>query len=154
MSLNVCAVYRLICISSGDCYVGASRDVGKRWQVHRAKLRHNNSECTLLQKAWNLYGEHSIVLEVLQVSSPQMLVLDEQRWIDDLKPVLNTAKIAGIATNTGKRFSPQHRAKISTSRKLSWTPERRAALSAKWTPARREQQSKRTKAYNTARWSS
>jgi group I intron endonuclease len=154
MSLNMCGVYRLVCVVSGDCYVGASRNIGKRWQVHRAKLRHGNSECSLLQKAWDAHGEGSIILEVLQVSTLLALIADEQRWMDELKPSLNTAKVAGIATNSGRRFTEQHRAKISAARKRSWTPERRTALSKSWTPERREQQSKRTRAINLARWSS
>lgn len=50
-------IYRILNKINGNCYIGSSLNVEKRYKHHLSTLRHNSSRCSILQKAFNKYGK-------------------------------------------------------------------------------------------------
>lgn len=70
---SLCGVYKITNIVNQKVYIGQSVSIQSRWKEHINSLRRGASRCTLLQRAWNKYGEESFVFEVLELCSPDML---------------------------------------------------------------------------------
>lgn len=99
---------------SGNCYIGSSVDLSKRWSQHRRELRqgiHGNSH---LQNAWAKYGEEAFVFSVLEHCEREMLLIREQEYLDEIKPHYNIGLIAGAA-GTGRKHTLKTREKMSLS---------------------------------------
>ena len=125
-------VYTITHRESGNCYVGQSCDMPRRWSEHRKMLRNNKHHSKYLQRAWAKYGENSFDFQVAETCDLDDLTEREQWWMDKLLPVFNTAPAAGStrglvpsaetranlrAINTGKKHSPEARVRISESMK-------------------------------------
>lgn len=125
-------------IPGGKWYVGSSINIASRWRQHKRALDAGNHRSKHLQNAWNKHGHEAFAFEVLEhVDCIEALIAQEQWWICALEVWnhangYNTAKIAGIGSQTGlvrsedakarmrmaqlgKKRSVAHRAQISAS---------------------------------------
>lgn len=111
-------VYSITNITNGHMYIGSTKNIGRRWRNHKAKLRHNKHGNPYLQNAWNKYGEDKFTFEVVeQVSGGKENLLEvEQKYLDNIDPKYNIAKDA-VASMRGKSFSEEHKRKISEAQK-------------------------------------
>jgi len=75
-------VYRVLCTTTGDSLVAASKDVNSLLNRHRAQLRTNAHPSRALQSAWKAHGPDAFTFEVLELLEP----LDKPDYdpIDDL----------------------------------------------------------------------
>lgn len=99
-------------------YVGSAVNFSRRWGNHKSDLRKGIHCSTALQRAWNKYGETGLKFEKLLLCEPCNLLMYEQIFLDLLKPVFNTAKIAG--NTLGVRPSPETLLKSSAAAKKAW----------------------------------
>lgn len=77
-------VYAIRNTADGMAYVGSSRNIEKRWSVHRSFLKHGRSRTTKLTTAWRAvegYGFDFIILEETSAEDAR-LVEAEQRWLE------------------------------------------------------------------------
>jgi group I intron endonuclease len=79
-------IYRIYNTITKDCYIGQSKDIAKRIQEHKNLLQRNkhtyrNGQPSLLQKAWNKYGQESFRFEIIDKCSIEELDDAEQFWI-------------------------------------------------------------------------
>lgn len=151
--LNLPGVYIIVNTVSGGIYIGSSVNVRRRWNEHRSSFRKDSNSCVILQSAWNKYGEESFVFAVLQyVDSKDDLHVEEQRYIDKLKPEYNAqpqvkrpgpriyseeSKEKIRQSHLGKTLSEEHKQKlreVMTGRQF--TPE--------WIEHLKEAQTRRT----------
>lgn len=133
-------IYIIVCLVSGNRYVGSAVNIAKRWDAHRNDLiarRHGNRH---LQRAWDKYGAESFAFHVLEeVNDSADLIGCEQIWIDELKPEYNMAPTAGSMlgflhseatklriseAKSGKSLTAEHRRKISEALQGITFPER------------------------------
>lgn len=80
-------IYKITNNVTGDCYIGKSKDMFVRMGQHKSLLKSNkhkysNGELSLLQKAWNKYGEESFSFEILDFCPVEELNEKEVYWID------------------------------------------------------------------------
>ncbi len=54
-------------------YIGKSFDLNKRINVHLNSLKRNSDRCTLLQRAWNKYGEENFDIYIISECSEDLL---------------------------------------------------------------------------------
>lgn len=139
-------VYAIRHKESGKVYVGSSYDVKNRWRTHKKRLFNKNHHSILLQRAYNLYGLDAFEFVILEIYEPNPnLLTREQHWIDFYQSAnsnsgYNICPIAGSQAGKpsymrthecnlkmslalkGKRFSKEHRKKLSESRigKIPW----------------------------------
>jgi group I intron endonuclease len=75
-------IYRIRNTKNDKCYYGSSKDVEKRWLKHKNSLLKNNHYNTILQRAWNRYGEDSFVFEIVQLCEKCELLEIEQKYLN------------------------------------------------------------------------
>lgn len=118
-------VYLIVNTISQHRYIGSSVDVRRRWNEHRSALNKGKSPCTILQRAWALYGEATFEITVLEYVEKEKLAVTEQRYIDELRPEYNAQP---IVDRPGPRiYSAEARAKISAAGKRRRLPEKQKA---------------------------
>jgi hypothetical protein len=79
----VSGVYQIINIKEGQSYIGQSKDIYTRWTQHKIQLRADSHPNKNLQASFNLHGESSFELRILEVYQPDLkpLVELEKQWI-------------------------------------------------------------------------
>lgn len=149
-------IYRYINTINGKSYVGQSLDLKHRHNEHINLLKRGVDGCTLLQKAWNKYGEENFVYEIICLCKPEELDALEIRYIELFDSYRNGYNCnEGGAGNSGFNHSEITKRKISvaskgrkfaqeTLRKMSLAQQgrnisaaHRKALSDAWTAERK-----------------
>jgi len=125
---NASGIYKIVCVVTGRFYVGSAVKLGQRRYRHFNELRRNAHHNITLQRAFNKYGEESFTFEIIELVSPEDLLIREQLWLDLLDPFgdrgFNIASEAG--SSLGLRLSLKHIEKIRQTRLsigFSPTPE-------------------------------
>lgn len=80
-------IYTIINKTNGDRYIGQSKNVTNRLWIHKSLLKNNHhvyktGELSLLQKAWNKYGENNFIFEIVEFCEADKLNEREMYWID------------------------------------------------------------------------
>jgi group I intron endonuclease len=78
-------IYGIFNLENGKVYIGSTvsnQGFNARWGAHRYSLRRNKSKSRYLQNAWNKYGESSFRFSILEECPDEVLVRQEQAWID------------------------------------------------------------------------
>ena len=93
-------IYQIVNKINDKRYIGSAVDIADRWHLHRKMLNNGNHHSIKLQRAWNKYGEHNFIFEILDTTDDKnRLLADEQYWIDTSKSATkngyNVAPIAG-----------------------------------------------------------
>lgn len=135
---KLAGVYCIRNIINGKVYIGsAATSFRHRWNCHRSDLRLGKNRSTLLQRAWNKYGESSFEFTILIICEKHECIKHEQFFInkyDSSNPNIgyNISPTAGsslgvkqseetikkISENTKKQYAnPATRANIIAARK-------------------------------------
>lgn len=114
-------IYQITNLQNGKSYVGSAVSFSKRWKEHLRQLTNGNHHSTVMQRAWNKYGEAAFQFKKLLVCAKSDLIWYEQRAIDALKPAYNICKVAGSVL--GYRHTPE--AKAAAAERASGNTHRR-----------------------------
>lgn len=153
---NNVGIYRYVNKVNGKSYVGQSTSLRHRHTEHISLLRRGEDGCTMLQRAWNKYGEENFDYEVLCFCEPCELDTMEQKYIEEFDSYLNgyncnkggsgnsgfnhsdeTKKKIGAASK-GHPVSEEQRQLISAAQKgKSLSEDHKKALSDAWTEERK-----------------
>ena len=87
-------VYEIVCIESGNKYVGHANNLAGRFRQHKFKLRGNNHHTPHLQSAWNRYGEGAFIFKSLIVCSRQDALEYEQKLLNTKEYIYNVNPVA------------------------------------------------------------
>ena len=93
-------IYVIRNLKNGKCYYGSSKDIKKRWRVHRNQLNSGKHHNTHLQRSWVNYGNDNFIFEVVEECSKELLLEREQYYLD-LKPEYNI----GLKSSGGDNLS-------------------------------------------------
>jgi group I intron endonuclease len=104
-------IYRIINTENEKCYVGSAKCFRIRWGVHRRLLLSGKHHSPHLQGSWNKHGESKFSFEILEFCHPEVLIVREQFWIDELEPDFNVCPKAG--STLGRKLSKETKKKIS-----------------------------------------
>lgn len=126
--INQSGIYQIRNLVNGKVYVGSAKKFKVRWSRHVSGLNLNKHHSKHLQSAWNKYGADNFVFEPLITCAPSMLIWYEQQFLDQMRPEYNMSPSAGNTlgvpcseakkrqiskAHTGKKLTPEHRAKIA-----------------------------------------
>ena len=76
-------IYRIVCFTTGKCYVGQTNNPRLRKTTHFSKLKNNTHYNGYLQAAYNKYGASSFYFEILETDiSKSAINSREIYWID------------------------------------------------------------------------
>jgi group I intron endonuclease len=122
-------VYAIRNVLNGEVYIGAAKDVVRRWRHHKRTLKQNTSHHPKLQQAWLTYGEGCFEFVMLELSTNYKDV--ESRYLH-LSPQYNATLNSNggrgkgwvmseseRAKHLGRVVSPETRRKISEAKKGS-----------------------------------
>lgn len=83
-------MYVITCSTTGERYVGSSRNIGDRWISHQRLLRKGTNACSGLQRWATQHGVESLALRVeCLVQDASLLLTVERSVIGRLMPELN-----------------------------------------------------------------
>jgi len=106
-------VYKIRNIINNDYYIGSCSHIKgfpSRWSNHRRLLRANKHHSIILQRAWNKYGEHEFIFEILEECEPQRCVSREQYYFNTLNPKYNILQVAG--SSFGRKLTSEQIQKL------------------------------------------
>jgi group I intron endonuclease len=90
------AIYQIKNLVNNKIYIGSTKNFLIRKQEHWHRLKSKKHENFYLQNAWNKYGEHNFVFEILEkIEDEEKLLVKEQEYIDVYSPDYNICKSAG-----------------------------------------------------------
>lgn len=112
----LCGIYKIINNINGKVYVGQSINIKTRWKEHINALKRGDSGCTLLQRAWNKYGEENFSFEILELCFEDELDDIEIKYIK-LYDAVNSGYNIESGGNKHKRLSIDTKQKLSNSAK-------------------------------------
>ena len=84
---KISGVYKITNIITGDFYIGSSKDIKLRWNIHKTPYTIKKHPNVKLYKAMSQYGRDNFTIEVIEETDN--LREREQYWIEQLKPVYN-----------------------------------------------------------------
>lgn len=117
ISMNkIVGVYKITNLINGKCYIGSSRDVTKRWSEHKRQLKNGNHHSEYLQRAYNKYGINNFEYSLLCICSVEDLLINEQKYFDEISPEYIIHKIAG--RSIGYKHTDEAKKIIKEKRKL------------------------------------
>lgn len=66
-------IYKIENKVNGKVYIGSSNSIKRRWQKHKALLRHGKHQNSHLQAAWDKYGEDNFSFSVIELLIPNII---------------------------------------------------------------------------------
>ncbi len=129
---NRSGIYKITNTINNKYYIGSAINFKRRCIQHKSKLKTKTHHSIKLQNAYNKYGDDVFIYEIIEECEKEILIKQEQYYIDTLKPYYNINKIAGSSLgrktsdetkeklrkiNIGKTLSIEHKLKISESNK-------------------------------------
>lgn len=116
-------VYGIFRRGTGECYIGSSIDIHRRWRDHRSRLRVKEHHNKKLENAWHKYGPEDFEFRILELCEEAHMIEAEERWLQAFKPHYNlsytptkpmdeVARIKMRASMKGKPRDPVICAKI------------------------------------------
>ena len=113
-----CGVYEIFNMVNGKSYIGQSTNITQRLSRHKSELRHNKHQNLHLQNAWNKYGEHSFLFNILEYCNIDELD-DIERYYINIWNLTNSQYGYNVESggNLNKTLSEKTRKKISESKK-------------------------------------
>ena len=109
-------IYKITNVKNGDCYIGQSIDIGRRWRSHLScHSREGTHYEYYLYRAFRKYGVDNFKFEVLEECPVELLTEREQWYYDKMKPSYNIIR---------PKDNPMHNKevvkKMKESAKKSW----------------------------------
>jgi hypothetical protein len=89
----IIGIYKIINTYNGNYYVGSSKNIDRRWNEHLKKLKSDNHQNTILQRAWNKYGEDNFKFEVTETCDLSILLERENLYLSK-NPKYNIVMVA------------------------------------------------------------
>jgi group I intron endonuclease len=104
-----CGVYEIRCRLTGHRYIGSSKIIKTRFELHRNELRRGNHTNRKLQHTFNKSGIDNFEFNTIIVCQKDDLLMYEQIAFDALKPEFN---IAPTVTGKGAKRTAETVARI------------------------------------------
>ena len=124
-------IYRILNRVNGNCYIGSSLNIEKRYKHHLSTLRHNSSRCSILQKAFNKYGEDNFEFQVLLCCKPEYrLYYEDVTYLQLIEEEFSQKNLEVKIRNSRQNlvFNKETIEKMSNAKKgKPWSEKRRAA---------------------------
>lgn len=141
-------IYCILNVINGKRYIGSSAKMSARLSNHKSRLRAKKHHSHRLQRAFDKYGEGAFHFAVIECCEKEDRVAREQIWLNlsrswhpdfgyNIRPIAEAndgikfsqeTKDKIRAAHLGRKFTPDHRAKLSFNAR-NRSPETRAKIS-------------------------
>lgn len=96
MNNKISAVYKITNKITGECYVGSSKDVYRRWRHHTWETTWKERPNNRLYQDMAKYGIEQFEFQLIIEAEPANLKLLEQEYIEQLHPTYNRYRAKGL----------------------------------------------------------
>lgn len=123
-------IYGIVNKINGKKYIGSAFVFTRRKNKHLSELRRGVHHSSILQNAWNKYGEDNFEFQILEeIDEKQILIEREQWWLDNSEREYNICPIAGNCE--GRKHTEESKRKIGEYNKTKrvFTEETRKKIS-------------------------
>ena len=109
--MKISGIYQIQSIINPErIYIGSAINITNIWDHHKSLLRLNKHHSIKLQNHYNKYGLSDLELIILHECNKELLIIEEQRFINEFNPWFNICKIAG--SSIGRICSDETKRKI------------------------------------------
>ncbi len=133
-------IYTIENLIDGKLYIGYAKDIPTRCRKHRERLITNKHENSHLQNAVNLYSIHNFLFDELELCEEQFLCSQEHYWCIMLDThnrengynIRPTYPHGLPAPMRGRKFTEEHKYKLSLAHKGKPKSEESKRKNAEW----------------------
>ena len=93
--MKIIGVYKITNTVTGDCYIGSSKDIKRRWTAHKCPSSWKRFPNNQLYKDMQKYGVDKFDFQVIAEVEESFLKEKEQYFIETLKPTYNQMNANG-----------------------------------------------------------
>lgn len=110
-------IYSIRHVATNRRYIGSSKDIGRRWQLHLSRARRGSMTC--ISRALRELGAREFEFRIIELCPISTLLIKEKQWIS----FYNSASIYGFNTlenptaSYGRKHSDASRARMSVARR-------------------------------------
>lgn len=79
--MKVVGIYKITNLITGDCYIGQSKDIYRRWKRHKNPNTWERDKTNKLYCAFESYGVESFSFEIIEQCTEELLKQREKYWI-------------------------------------------------------------------------
>ena len=117
--MKISGIYKITNTITGDFYIGSSKDVKRRWAVHKCQSRWKRFPNNQLYKDMQKYGLDKFVFEILAEVEESFLKEKEQQFIETLKPTYNSNRANGWDIERYKEYQKSDKYKESNKKAVN-----------------------------------
>ena len=106
--MKISGIYKITNTVTGDCYIGSSNDVKRRWADHKKPSTWKRFPNNQLYQDMRKYGKDKFVFELLAEVEESFLKKKEQKFIETLKPTYNNNRANGFDFERRKKYKKEY----------------------------------------------
>lgn len=94
----ISGIYQIVNVINKKTYIGSSKNIIRRWYIHKSALKNNRHHCTYLQRSWNKHGKDAFKFEIIKeipFESEAQLLAEELAIIKEQMPAYNIGGVGG-----------------------------------------------------------
>ena len=107
--MKISALYKIINTVTGDFYIGSSKNVKRRWAVHKCQSVWNRYPNNPMYLDMRKYGTDKFSFQILEEVEIEQLKEMEQQFIETLKPTYNRNRADGWDVERYKEWQEEYR---------------------------------------------
>ena len=113
--MYISAVYKITNTVTNDFYIGSSKNVKRRWAVHKCPSTWKNYPNKQLYQDMQKYGIENFEFTILCEVEPIQLTVMEQKMIEELCPTYNQNNANGLDVERKRKSSRKYMRKYHRS---------------------------------------
>ena len=115
--MKISGIYKITNTITNDFYIGSSKDVKRRWAVHKCQSTWNDNPNKQLYQDMKKYGLNNFEFQVIAEVEVESLKEMEQRFIETLMPTYNSNRAKGLDVERRKESQKKANNKYNKSDK-------------------------------------
>ena len=105
---KISGIYKITNTVTGDFYIGSSKNIKKRWTVHKCQTVWNRYPNNPMYQDMIKYGLDKFEFEILAEIEADKLKETEQQFIETLKPTYNSCNAKGWNIERCKEYHKEY----------------------------------------------
>lgn len=120
-------IYKIECKITNTVYIGQTKNLKRRFDDHKYKLRHSEHYSEFMQNDFDIYGEENFIFEILENVPDNKLDERERFWIKEYPKIYNKEnggiRDKQLADETKSKLSIKAKKRYKTHARFLNTPE-------------------------------
>ena len=108
MAEKIIGIYKITNTVTGKFYIGSSKNVKKRWAVHKCPSTWKSYPNNLMYIDMKKYGVDKFSFQILEEVEPEELKVAEQQFIETLNPTYNSNRANGRDIERYKEYQIEY----------------------------------------------